>query len=79
VQTGSGTQIVGRTVTIAHTAGCTETYTTPSVGGGGQIAIPYGSWTFTTWKNSAQTQTVSTTVTLSSTNKTPTITLSVTS
>ncbi len=79
VQTGSGTYIVGRTVTIAHTTGCTETYTTPSVSGGGQIALPYGSWTLTTWKNSTGTQTTSQTVTLSTTNKTPTITLSVTS
>jgi prepilin-type N-terminal cleavage/methylation domain-containing protein len=75
VQTALGTAIVGRTVTIAHTTGCSESYTTPSVSGGRAIAIPYGSWTISTARTSAGVGTVSQSVTLSSTNKTPTVTL----
>jgi prepilin-type N-terminal cleavage/methylation domain-containing protein len=43
------TAVVGRTVTFAHAAGCTESYTaTTNSAGAIVLALPYGTWNVTT-------------------------------
>jgi len=74
-----GTPVVGRTVTFTHAVGCTEVYTTPSVSGGSALVLPYGTWTISTTDTPSGPTTVSSVVTVDGTNKTPTVTLAVTS
>lgn len=78
VKTASGAPIAGRVITITHGVGCTAVYTTTSVGGaGGAVAIPYGAWTISTPNASSVAVTYNSTA-LSS-NKTATVTLTVSS
>lgn len=49
VRNHSGTSLAGRTVTVTHAPGCSETYTLPSTAAGGSaLVLPYGSWTLST-------------------------------
>lgn len=76
VQTTGGVPVVGRAVTIAHTVGCSETYTVNSVSGGSSVVLPFGTWKFTT-ANLASPPTVF--YSPSSGNLTATVTLTVSS
>jgi len=71
--------VTGRTVTVAHTAGCTETYSTTSVSGGSSLVLPYGTWLISVNDTPTGGPTISGTVTVNSTNKTPTLVLAVAS
>jgi hypothetical protein len=72
--------LAGRTVTAKHTGSCTEAYTLPATTAGGtQLILPYGTWTLSTPIAPASPVMVSATVTLSGTNKTPAVTLTVSS
>jgi prepilin-type N-terminal cleavage/methylation domain-containing protein len=78
VKRGTASQ-AGRVVTFRHAAGsgCTagETYTATTGATGVTVVLPYGAWTIST-PNGAVT--VSNNQTLSGSNKTPTVTLTVT-
>jgi prepilin-type N-terminal cleavage/methylation domain-containing protein len=77
---GTGESLAGRTVTVKHGPGCTETYTLPSTTAGGSLLVlPYGTWTLSTTITPTSTTLVSTTVTLDPSNATPSTVLTVTS
>jgi prepilin-type N-terminal cleavage/methylation domain-containing protein len=75
-----GTSLAGRVVTATHALGCNETYTLPSTTAGGSLLVlPYGTWTLSTPIAPLSPTQVSTTVTLSASNATPSTVLTVTS
>ncbi|HEX2809384.1 MAG TPA: hypothetical protein VHN80_24745, partial [Kineosporiaceae bacterium] len=77
VRTVLGTSLAPRTVTATHATGCTESYTVPlTATGGTAVVLPYGTWTLST-VDPVTHLAVSSSVTLSGTNKTPSAVLTV--
>jgi prepilin-type N-terminal cleavage/methylation domain-containing protein len=73
----AGISLAGRLVTVTHATGCTETYSLPSTTAGGTgLVLPYGTWTLSTLDPVTRSA-VTSSVTVSGTNKAPSALLTV--